>query len=70
MDKGLPVRKRIRLKDYDYSSAGYYYVTICTKGKRKLFGRVVGTSASGGLLSANWHKVPLSHSESAELVRL
>jgi len=47
MDKNLPVRKRIRLKDYDYSSAGYYYVTICTKGKRKLFGRVVGTTALG-----------------------
>jgi putative transposase len=28
------------LKDYDYSSEGEYYVTICTENKRNLFGRV------------------------------
>lgn len=27
----LPKRKRIRLKDYDYSQNGLYFVTICTK---------------------------------------
>ena len=26
----LPKRKEIRLKSYDYSSDGYYFVTICT----------------------------------------
>lgn len=25
----LPVRKNVRLKDYDYSTNGYYFVTIC-----------------------------------------
>jgi len=39
--KELPVRKNIRLAHYDYSSAGYYDVTICTEGMRKLFGKVV-----------------------------
>ncbi len=34
----LPKRKRIRLKNFDYSSANYYYVTICTFNKRHLFG--------------------------------
>jgi len=30
----LPKRKEIRLKDYDYKSNGYYFVTICTyRGK-------------------------------------
>ena len=30
----LPRRKNIRLKNYDYKSNGYYFVTICThKGK-------------------------------------
>jgi REP element-mobilizing transposase RayT len=30
----LPKRKEIRLKNYDYKSDGYYFVTICThKGK-------------------------------------
>jgi len=29
----LPKRKDIRLKNYDYSSNGYYFVTICTNNK-------------------------------------
>lgn len=33
MDK-LPRRKNIRLKNYDYSQNGYYFVTICTKDKQ------------------------------------
>ena len=32
----LPKRKNIRLKDYDYSSNGYYFVTICTHNKRPI----------------------------------
>ena len=27
----LPQRKNLRLKDYDYSQNGYYFVTICVK---------------------------------------
>ncbi len=29
-----PVRKNIRLKNYDYSAPGAYFVTVCTKDKR------------------------------------
>ena len=29
-------RKNIRLKDYDYSTNGYYFVTICCSGRAKL----------------------------------
>jgi len=35
-------RKNIRLKGFDYSSNGSYYVTICTLGKRHFFGVVEG----------------------------
>ena len=31
------LRKNIRLKGFDYSSPGYYFVTICTKGYAELF---------------------------------
>jgi putative transposase len=31
-------RRSIRLPGYDYSSAGAYFVTICTEGRRPLFG--------------------------------
>ena len=32
----VPKRKEIRLKEYDYSSDGGYFVTICTKSKKHL----------------------------------
>ena len=40
----MPSCKNIRLKDYDYSSNGAYFVTICTKDKVKLFGDLVGAT--------------------------
>ena len=36
MSENLPKRKDIRLKDYDYSEPGAYFITICTKNKEKL----------------------------------
>ena len=44
MDK-FPQRKTMRLKDYDYSQNGYYFVTICTKDRKCLFGSVVGADS-------------------------
>ena len=38
----LPNRKPTRLKDCDYSKAGYYFVTICSQNKAKIFGNIVG----------------------------
>jgi len=35
--KELPSRKSIRLKEFDYSSAGYYFVTICVKDGHEMF---------------------------------
>lgn len=37
--KDLPKRKCPRLKNYDYSSNGCYFITICTKDKKHLFGK-------------------------------
>lgn len=39
--KELPKRKPNRLKNYDYSQNGAYFVTICVKNRLKLFGTVV-----------------------------
>ena len=38
----LPKRKSTRLKDYDYSSNGAYFITICTKDNQKILCDVVG----------------------------
>ncbi len=37
---GLPKRKAIRLKDYDYSQNGAYFVTICVKNRENLLWNV------------------------------
>ncbi|HEX8670868.1 MAG TPA: transposase [Longimicrobium sp.] len=33
-------RRSIRLRDYDYSMPGAYFVTICVEGRRYLFGEI------------------------------
>ena len=35
-------RKLNRLKDYDYSKSGYYFITVCTKNREEWFGRIDG----------------------------
>ena len=37
MEKELPKRKEIRLKQYDYSSPGAYFITICTENRKNYF---------------------------------
>ena len=34
-------RKQIRLKKYDYSYAGWYFVTICTQNREYLLGNII-----------------------------
>jgi putative transposase len=34
-------RRSIRLKGYDYSATGAYFVTICVQGRECLFGEIV-----------------------------
>ena len=41
----LPKRKIIRLQNYDYSSSGAYFITVCTKDKEKILCDIVGDGA-------------------------
>jgi len=34
-------RRSIRLKNYDYSQPGSYFITLCTIGKSQLFGEII-----------------------------
>ena len=34
-----PVRKTIRIPGFDYATANFYFVTICTDNKRTIFGK-------------------------------
>ena len=42
MENTLPKRKHPRLKSYNYSTAGAYYITICTHNKQCLLSQIVG----------------------------
>ena len=41
-EKELPKRKHPRLDNHDYSSAGAYFITICTQNRRCVLSRIVG----------------------------
>ena len=51
METELPKRKRNRLKNHDYSTSGAYFVTVCTKDKKKILSQIVG----GDVLDAPPH---------------
>lgn len=55
-------RRSMRLKDYDYSSDGLYFITICTEQRRCLFARVFNAKMRltywGGLVSHCWEQIP------------
>jgi REP element-mobilizing transposase RayT len=40
LPRRLPQRKSIRLKGYDYSQAGLYFITICCDDMKHRFGRI------------------------------
>lgn len=42
MSQTIHKRKNIRLKGFDYSSEGAYFITIVTKDREPLFGEIVG----------------------------
>ena len=48
-------RKNMRLKEYDYSQDGYYFVTICTQDRRYLFTELNGI---GKMADYWWNELP------------
>ena len=38
----MQIRKKLRLSEFDYRENGTYFVTICTKNRRKCLSHVVG----------------------------
>jgi putative transposase len=55
-------RKSIRLKDYDYSQSGAYFVTICVYKKRCLLGDIINGKAElsemGIIADKCWKEIP------------
>ena len=55
-------RRSIRLKGYDYSRAGLYFITICCKERSCLFGHVskegMVLNDAGKMVETEWLKLP------------
>src|SRR3989339_852595 len=60
MPKKLPNRQSIRLKNYDYSENGAYFITLCAQNRKKLFGRIIDgkmiLNEFGKLAHDEWQK--------------
>ena len=51
-------RRSIRLRGFDYSQAGLYFITICTQNRTHLFGEIVGDKMvlnNAGLMIDKWY---------------
>src|SRR4030042_4794431 len=48
-------RRSIRLKGYDYSQSGAYFVTICTKGRELYFEKYRGLQE---IVRQQWEELP------------
>jgi len=63
-------RRSIRLKDYDYSQEGAYFITICTKNRECIFGRIVDGKMQlnkfGEIVRYTWFDLP-NHNTNVEL---
>ena len=55
-------RRSIRLKGYDYSQKGLYFVTICTQNKKCLFGKIIDNkmvlNIAGEMVNKIWLEIP------------
>jgi REP element-mobilizing transposase RayT len=66
-DPKIHHRRSIRLKGYDYSQSGAYFVTIVTWQRERLFGEIVDgeirLNAFGEIVRAEWERTTEIHRE-------
>lgn len=41
-DSKIHHRRSVRLKNYDYSQTGMYFITVCSNNKENIFGNILG----------------------------
>ena len=59
-------RRLLRLKNFDYSSPGAYFVTLCSYHREHLFGQVVNEemklNETGDMVKSVWYDLPKHYS--------
>ncbi len=67
---GIHHRRSIRLQGYDYSRAGLYFVTICTRDRLCLFGKIQNgkmiLNDAGTMIERQWQEL-INHFEKNKL---
>jgi hypothetical protein len=63
MDNQTPIHRRsIRLKEYDYSTPGAYFVTVVTHGYKCIFGKIINKEMHmndlGMIVQDCWINIP------------
>ncbi|MDT8381936.1 MAG: transposase [Brevefilum sp.] len=55
-------RKNVRLKDYDYASPGYYFVSIVSYERKNIFGEIIdgemNLNQAGKTVEQTWQDIP------------
>ncbi|SMP29840.1 REP element-mobilizing transposase RayT [Algoriphagus winogradskyi] len=70
-DPNFHHRRSVRLKGYDYSKAGLYFITICCYRRECFFGeilkrgkrQIMSLSKSGWVVQEGWFEIPLHYPE-------
>ncbi len=56
----------LRLKNYDYTNFGAYFITVCSRQKKHLFGEVIGNemklNEAGNAVESAWNDLPVHYS--------
>ncbi len=67
----LPVRRRNRLRNFDYTSSGAYFVTVCTAERTPLLARIedgcLRLTPEGTAVAAAWQWLGTRHCHAVQL---
>lgn len=58
----MPHRKNIRMQGWDFTSPGWYFITICVKNMKSVFGTVINgrmlLNEAGAIAEKFWREIP------------
>ena len=56
-NNGIRERKPLRLKNFDYSTTGAYFITVCTENRRMILSNIVGDDVLGDPFEGTSNKI-------------
>ncbi len=63
----FPIRKQMRLNEFDYRQSRYYFITICTYNRKEIFGAITENqmilNKYGKIAECAWKEIPEHYPE-------